>query len=66
LQPASGRVDQIRSASGHRTRFEGTQSSLWQETMTASDMLPAPQHDQLMSKHGVLGFKPQLRPERRG
>jgi hypothetical protein len=27
---------------------------------------PAPQNIQLMSKHRVLGFKPQLRPEWRG
>src|SRR5712664_1228068 len=27
---------------------------------------PAPQDNQLMSKHRVLGFKPQLRPEWRG
>jgi hypothetical protein len=27
---------------------------------------PAPQDDQLMSKHRVLSFKPQLRLERRG
>src|SRR6476646_8078439 len=27
---------------------------------------PAPQDNQLMSKHGVLGFKPQLRLEWRG
>ncbi len=27
---------------------------------------PSPQDNQLMSKHRVLGFKPQLRPERRG
>jgi hypothetical protein len=26
-------------------------------------MQPAPQDNQLMSKHRVLGFKPQLRPE---
>jgi hypothetical protein len=25
-----------------------------------------PQNDQLMSKHRILGFKPQLRLERRG
>src|SRR5258708_38713151 len=29
-------------------------------------MEPAPQDIQLMSKHRVLSFKPQLRPERRG
>jgi hypothetical protein len=29
-------------------------------------MQPAPQDSQLMSKHRVLGFKPQLRLERRG
>ena len=29
-------------------------------------MQPAPQGDQLMSKHRVLGFKPQLRLEWRG
>jgi hypothetical protein len=29
-------------------------------------MQPAPQDDQLMSKHRVLGFKPNLRLERRG
>ena len=29
-------------------------------------MRPAPQDNQLMSKHRVLGFKPQLRPEWRG
>src|SRR5882672_7798636 len=31
-----------------------------------STMEPAPQDIQLMSKHRVLGFKPQLRLERRG
>jgi hypothetical protein len=29
-------------------------------------MQPAPQDNQLMSKHRVLSFKPQLRPEWRG
>jgi len=29
-------------------------------------MQPAPQDNQLMSKHRVLSFKPYLRPERRG
>ena len=29
-------------------------------------MEPAPQDNQLMSKHRVLGFKPHLRLERRG
>src|ERR1700751_1486220 len=31
-----------------------------------SSMQPTPQDDQLMSKHRVLGFKPQLRLEWRG
>jgi len=29
-------------------------------------MQPTPQDNQLMSKHRVLGFRPQLRLERRG
>jgi hypothetical protein len=38
----------------------GNGSAVWKNTR------PAPQNIQLMSKHRVLGFKPQLRPEWRG